>query len=264
MWIGEGYSVRQMAKQSRYSPRKLYHMINNCLKQTPVTPGLDLGHIKHYLIDGTFLHRPHSLIALMDAQTHTLVAGQYGVSENSEPQLLNFFEPLIQAGLCPQSFTIDGNPQMMKVLRKLWPGIILQRCLVHIQRQGLSWCRISPRTTYARHLRKLFLQVTKIKTLVDRDNFLAAFAKWESNFGVLINDRSKKGYVFSDIKRARSMLLRALPDMFHYLNDSSIPISTNGLESYFSRLKGHYRQHRGLRKEKRINYFRWYFYFVHK
>jgi len=38
------------------------------------------------------------------------------------------------------------------------------------------------------------------------------------------------GYVFSDIKRARSMLLRALPDMFHYLDNPLIPTSTNGLE----------------------------------
>ncbi len=239
-------------------------MINDCMKRIPFAPALDLGQIKHFIMDGTFLHRPSSLVALMDAQNHRLVAGQYGVSENSEPQLLKFFEPLIQAGLCPQSFTVDGNPQMIKVLRKLWPDIVVQRCLVHIQRQGLSWCRVSPRTTYARGLRKIFLQVTKIKTLADRDNFLTNFIKWEAKFGSLINDRRERGYVFSDIKRARSMLLRALPDMFHYLNNPSIPISTNGLESYFSRLKSRYRQHRGLRKEKRSHYFQWYFYFVPK
>lgn len=239
-------------------------MINDQLKQMPPPSALDLGQCQHFILDGTFLHRPRSLVALMDAQTHMLVAGQYGVSENSEPQLLAFFKPLVKAGLRPQSFTVDGNPSVIRFLRKLWPGVVVQRCLVHIQRQGLSWCRTSPKTPYARRLRKIFFQVTKIKTPADRDNFLSAFVDWENKYGSLIRSRPETGYVFSDIKRARSMLLRALPDMFHYLDNPLIPISTNGLEGYFSRLKSHYRQHRGLRKEKRKVYFQWYFHFVPK
>ena len=70
------------------------------------------------------------------------------------------------------------------------------------------------------------------------------------------------GRFFSDIKRARSMLLHALPDLFHCLDDPHISTTTNGLEGYFSRLKSHYRQHRGLRPHRRPNYFAWYFHFV--
>jgi len=239
-------------------------MINYHLKQIPPASMLDLGQCQHFILDGTFLHRPRSLIALMDAQTHTIAAGQYGVSENSEPQLQEFFERLIPAGLRPHSFTVDGNPNVIRVLRQLWPDVVVQRCLVHIQRQGLSWCRISPRATYARWLRKIFLQVTKIRTPADRDMFIGSVTDWESKYGSQISGRREAGYVFSDIKRARSMLLRALPDMFHYLDNPLIPTSTNGLEGYFSRLKGHYRQHRGLSKEKRRDYFRWYFHFVPK
>ena len=239
-------------------------MINYQLPQTPPPTTLNLDCCRHFILDGTFLHRPRSLIALMDAQTHTIVDGQYGVSENSEPQLLKFFDPLISAGLYPHSFTVDGNPKMTRVLRRLWPGVVIQRCLVHIQRQGLSWCRTSPKTTYARRLRQIFLQVTKIRTPVDRDMFLASVIEWESKYGSLIRSRRETGYVFSDIKRARSMLLRALPDMFHHLDNPLIPISTNSLEGYFSRLKGHHRQHRGLRKEKRRDYFHWYFHLVPK
>jgi len=239
-------------------------MINCQLQQTPPPSTLELGQCRHFILDGTFLHRPHSLIALMNAQTHTIVAGQYGVSENSEPQLLKFFEPLTSAGLCPLSFTVDGNPKMIRSIRQLWPDVVIQRCLVHIQRQGLSWCRISPKTTYARRLRQIFLQVTKIRTQADRDMFLGSVTDWESKYGSQISSRRETGYVFSDIKRARSMLLRALPNMFHYLDNPLIPTSTNGLEGYFSRLKSHYRQHRGLRKEKRRNYFQWYFHYVPK
>jgi len=239
-------------------------MINYCLKETSPKAGFGLGQCQHFILDGTFLNRPRSLVALMDAQTRMIVAGQYGVSERSEPQLREFLERVIPVGLCPSSFTVDGNPKTIKVIRKLWPDVVVQRCLVHIQRQGLSWCRTSPNTAYARQLRKIFLQVTKIRTLADRDTFLSAVIDWESKYGSRISVRRETGYVFSDIKRARSMLLRALPDMFHYLDTPLIPISTNGLEGYFSRLKSRYRQHRGLRKEKRDDYFRWYFHLVPK
>lgn len=69
---------------------------------------------------------------------------------------------------------------------------------------------------------------------------------------------AETGWVFSDLKRARSLLLAALPDMFHYLDDPAIPKSTNALEEYFARLKHKYRQHRGLAPPHRSAYFRWY------
>ena len=149
---------------------------------------------------------------------------------------------------------------MIRVLKALWPDAVIQRCLVHIQRQGLSWCRNSPKTPYARQLRKIFLQVTKIDTSKDREAFINLFIDWEDRHGTEISARKEKGRVFSDIKRARSMLTHALPNMFHYLDDPKIPTTTNGLEGYFSRLKSHYRQHLGLRPHRRANYFAWFFY----
>ncbi len=217
---------------------------------------------RYFILDGTFLHRPESMVALMDAQTHVIVAGKYGVSESSESQLGDFLGNLEEMGLRPTSFTIDGNPNVMKLVHKFWPGAVVQRCLVHIQRQGLSWCRTSPKTPYARRLRKIFSRVTSIRTPGDRDRFLELVTDWERKYGAQLSTRPETGYVFSDIKRARSMLIRALPDMFHYLEDPLIPISTNGLEGYFSRLKSRYRQHRGLSPRKRKLYFAWYFHLV--
>ena len=209
-------------------------MINDCLKRTTPKIVKDIVQYQHFILDGTFLQRPSCIVALMDTRTRMIVAGQYGISENSPSQLEKFFEPLIVAGLHPHSFTVDGHPKVIKTIGQLWPQVVVQRCLVHIQRQGLSWCRTSPKTTYARKLRKIFLQITKIRTSVDRTQFLSSVANWESRYGSLISSRRETGYVFSDIKRARSMLLRALPDMFHYLDNPMIPISTNGLEGYFS------------------------------
>lgn len=212
------------------------------------------------IFDGTFLHRPTSIVGLMDAKTNSVVSGKYGISENSERQLLSFFQPLKERLLSPVSCTVDGNPQAIKVLKVLWPSIIIQRCLIHVQRQGLMWCRRYPKRADARNLRDVFRQVTTIRTKEDKDCFLNRVWEWEEKYGQYIARQPEKGRVFSDIKRARSMLLKALPDMFHYLDNQNIPLSTNGLEGYFSRLKGHYRNHRGLKPSKRESYFNWYFY----
>ena len=156
---------------------------------------------------------------------------------------MSFFQPLKTKGLGPVSCTVDGNPQVMRTLKKLWPSIIIQRCLVHVQRQGLMWCRRYPKTTYGRNLKDIFLKATYIRTGEERDSFPGLFNEWEEKYGQHIETQPERGKVFSDIKRARRMILNALPDMFHYLVDPNIPFSTNGIEGYFSRLKRHYRQH---------------------
>lgn len=258
-WVIEGYSVRQLTQQSGHSRDKLYRIINYWLASSPSPDRSSLGGLKYVIFDGTFLHRPVSIVAIMAAKNNTVISGTYGISENSERQLLSFLKPLKERSLSPASCTVDGNPQAIRVLKQLWPSITIQRCLVHIQRQGLSWCRRYPKQTYARKLREIFRQVTYIRTKEERDRFTSCLEDWEEKYGRYIATEPERGRVFSDIKRARSMLLKALPDMFHYLDDPNIPATTNGLESYFSRLKGHYRHHRGLAPMKRKNYFNWYF-----
>lgn len=245
--------------QSGHSPAKLYRIIDYWLARPPVDKQGSPEDHKHLVFDGTFLHRPNSIVTLMDASTHTVIAGLCGINEYSSRQLLSFLTPLCERGLAPRSCTTDGNPHAIRAIRNLWPDILLQRCLVHIQRQGLMWCRQNPRREDAKALRGIFLSVTAINTKDEQDRFFEMVRSWEETYGQQVALRPERGRVFSDLKRARSMLLKALPDMFHYLDDPCIPRTTNGLEGYFSRLKRHYRNHRGLQAEKRKSYFDWYF-----
>lgn len=193
----------------------------------------------------------------MDAVTHKVLYGAYNLSEGPR-DLHAFFHILSQLGLSPKHATIDGNPALSQALQRQWPTIILQRCLVHIQRQGLSWCRRKPKRIDAKQLRKLFLDVCAIQTEDHQRQFLDGVKNWERRYGLYIAQTPEHGYVFSDLKRARSMLMAALPNMFHYLDNPSVAYSTNALEGYFSRLKEHYRRHRGLAVQHRYEYFQWY------
>ena len=221
-----------------------------------------LAEHQNLIFDGSFFHQNHPIVVLMDARTYTLIEGTYGINERSRNDLLTFFGPLRERGLNPCSCTIDGNQQIAWALRRTWPKIMLQRCLVHVQRQGLSWCRQRPKRIDAAALRMLFLQLSAVSTYEQRDQFLTDVNCWEQRFGQPIEDKPGHGKVFGDLKRARSMLLKALPDLFHFLKDPNIPRSTNGLEGYFSRMKKLYRNHCGLTRTK--NYCEWYFHLVLK
>lgn len=258
-WIREGYAIRQIATHTPHSTGKLRLIIGYWLSRTPDIIR-DYTGCKYLMCDGTFIHRPIGVLAAMDGYEHTVIDGQYGINEQSRAHLYAFFSALQQRGLCPKSCTVDGNMNMIRSLLDMWPNIIIQRCVVHIQRQGLMWCRRSPKRADAKHLRNIFLLVTVIDNKAQRDAFVERIRQWEQVFGRHIDQSQERGRVFSDIKRARSMLLKALPNMFHYLDDPLIPRSTNGLEGYFSRLKHDYRNHRGLSPHKRYNYFKWYFY----
>lgn len=213
---------------------------------------------RYLILDGTFLERRRGVFAVMDAERSRVVHNAHNVTEGPA-DMQRICAALVERAMQPKTATVDGNPHLIKTLRLVWPEIIIQRCLVHIQRQGLSWCRRFPKRTDAKRLRELFLQVTAIHTDIDRQHFVAQAEAWEQTHGCLIAHCPEHGWVFSDLKRARSMLMAALPDMFHYLNDHRIPISTNALEGYFARLKQRYRQHRGLAVKHREAYFAWYF-----
>ena len=248
-----------MSQQSGHSSAKLYRIIDHWLARKPEDSHSSLEKHHYTIFDGTFLHRPESIVALMDADQYAIICGEYGVRENSEPQLISFLQPLKQRSLSPVSCTVDGNPHAIRVLKQLWPDIIIQRCLVHIQRQGLSWCRQYPKRTDAKKLRELFLKVIHIHDHHQRNQFLESVDQWEQRYGHKIEEQPGRGWVFSDLKKARSMLLKALPNMFQYLDDPNIPNNTNGLEGYFSRMKRLYRNHNGLQTSKLKDYFNWHF-----
>jgi hypothetical protein len=255
-WIVEGYTVRQLAVQSGHSPRTIRRILKHWLQHSPPHPPA-LSAYRYLLLDGTFLYQRKGVFAVMDTERFSVIHAAPDMAEGPT-HLHPFCCTLAQRGLAPHSATIDGNPHLIRILRLFWPAILIQRCLVHIQRQGLSWCRQRPHRTDAKHLRTLFLHVMSIHTAADRDRYLSQVRAWERRYGRHIAHSKETGWVFSDLKRARSMLLAALPDMFRYLEDPLIAKSTNALEGYFARLKNKYRQHRGLACHHRDAYFRWY------
>ena len=64
-----------------------------------------------------------------------------------------------------------------------------------------------------------------------------------------------------ELYQAYNGIKRALPSMFHYLDNYKTSRTINPMEGYFSHLKADIKFHRGLSKEHFRNFIRWYVYF---
>lgn len=174
---------------------------------------------------------------------------------------------LILLGVQLESITTDGHKSVLKAIKKSLPDIIVQRCLVHIQRMCLLWLTRYPEHSSGQVLRQLVLMLLKIKTENDRLFWVRELDMWYKRHKEYIAEKTyneeKGGYWYKHrlLRRSYFSLKRTLPNMFHYLKNDRIPKTTNGIEGYFSHLKNHLDLHRGLTPKNRINFTKWYIYF---
>lgn len=259
--------MKQLACQKKLSVSTVRRIIHYWLSRPPAQARRPLDQATKYLIlDGTFLDRRTGIYAIMNAETFRLLKGYYNVQEGSR-DLPRIYAELSNEGLKPSVATVDGNPQQIKYLRAVWgPHVTIQRCMVHVVRQGLQWLRRNPKRMDARELKEIFLELQTVTTSTGRDQFLEHFRLWEERYGNGIEaeiarrrHKGSSGWVFSDLVRARSMLLNALPNLFHYIDNAMVAFSTNALEGYFGFMKERYRRHRGMSEQHRKAYFLWFF-----
>ena len=171
-----------------------------------------------------------------------------------------WFENLKQQGLYPDAIAMDGELSVLRAVKTVWPKTKIQRCLFHIQREGMRWLRTYPKTEAGRELRSLLSTLCYVKNFKERKIFIQNFRQWLQRHRDFIQSLPTINVAFKDLKRTITLINNALPDMFRYFGHS-LPATTNALESFYSRLKADYRRHRGLSQFNKIQYLKWYCYY---
>lgn len=193
----------------------------------------------------------------MNAQGQS-ISDHIHTSKEGYHYVLPWFLRLKSKGLNPICITMDGEQSVIRAIREIWPETKIQRCLYHIQREGLRWLRTFPKTQAGRELRAILSTLASVKSFKERDIFIQLFHSWINAHYTFIKTLPNSTIQFKDLKKTVTLIKNALPDMFHYLCDSNIPSTTNALEGFFSRLKSDYQRHRGLSPQHRISYLNWY------
>ncbi len=130
--------------------------------------------------------------------------------------------------------TIDWWISIFRAIISVYSEMIIQRCLVHIQRQVLSYISRNPKLREWKTLKYL----VSYKILSDSLLFPLLFSIWkQSNFYFLTEKRLnlKWGYSYKHdkIRKAVKHIENALPYMYQSAKVPNIEKSSNKLEWYF-------------------------------
>jgi hypothetical protein len=264
-WVVHRYTFEQLNKESGYSIRTLKTNFHQFLSKPPQLKFYPTEAL-HLMIDGTYFSNDICLIVYRDSEIKFTQLYRISDGERYE-EIKEDLENLLRLGITISSITCDGHRAILKAVKVVCKEVVLQRCLVHIQRECRLWLTTQPKTTEGLALLQIVNQLHLIKTEILRQHWLKQFYdwyEWNKNF---VNEKTFSAttnrfwYKHKMVRRSFSHLKNALPNMFHYLENNKIPCSTNGLESFFGHLKSHVLLHRGLTAQHRKSFIKWYLYF---
>jgi len=255
-----------IAKEKGCSISTIQRLFKSYL-DNPSIPQIKTNNNCHLLIDGTY----SSDWCQLNYFDNDLKYLQYFDMVKHETYLdyRMGLEALKKAGLKIVSITCDGHKGLLNAIYDVFPGIVVQRCVVHIVRMSIIYLRQKPRYFAAIELKKIVRELSYINSHDEKELWIKSFLDWEQTYYHFLQEKTehisgRKRYTHRLIRRTRSLIGHAIPSMFHYLDDPQIPKSNNGLECRFSYLKNNLRIHRGLSKKHVKSFLSWYAYFKYR
>ncbi len=264
-WVIKRRTIEDLSKESSYSQRTLKRLFNQYLSKPPklsVYPSEKVN----LIIDGTYFKNGLCLVLYRDyhiksTQLYRLSTGEHYTEIKED--LTN----LLSLGVQIESITCDGHRSIIKAVKEILPNILMQRCLVHIQRDCRIWLTKNPQSQAGYELKKVVSKLHLINNHKELSFWLLDLHNWFIKFREYINEKSynpetnRYWFTHKMVRRSFMTIKRALPDMFHYLDNPNIPKSSNSIESFFAHMKGHLNIHRGLSYNHRKQFIMWYLYF---
>jgi len=264
-WVMERQVYKTLARDSKMSQSSLQRLFNFYLLNPPQNAVRSKQHV-HLLIDGTYFSNGLCLILYYDKNLQYVQLYRHTNKEKYK-EIKEDLENLRKLGTDVYSVTCDGHKSTIKSIQKVYPNAIIQRCVVHVKRQALSWLGKYPKMRQAQELLKLIIPITRLETVEKINEWLANFHHWYLANEMFINEKSlsettgRLWYTHKNLRASCSHIINAIPHLFSYINDVEIPKTTNELEGYFTHLKEKLTLHKGLRFDKRKNFIKWYLYF---
>jgi hypothetical protein len=264
-WVLLKQTLEVVSGNSGYSTRTLKRFFHEYLSSAPklsVYPSEKVN----LLIDGTYFGKDLCLIVYRDnaikfTQLYRLSNGE------KYTEMKEDLENLLVLGVQIESITCDGHPSLLKAINKVCKDILLQRCIIHIRRMCRIWLSSKPKSEAGTELRKIISTVHQIQTETEKQDWIINLIYWYQKHESYVNQKSfneetgRYWYTHKMVRRSFTLIRKALPNMFHFINNPQVPSSTNGLESFFGHLKDNLSIHRGLSKQHRKNFIKWYLYF---
>lgn len=264
-WVMERQVYQNLVRDSGMSQSSLQRLFKFYLKSPPKNTVESKGHV-HLLIDGTYFENGLCLILYYDYDIQYVQLFR----ETNQEKFREIKEDLLnlkKLGTEVYSVTCDGHKAIMKAVIQIFPGAIVQRCVVHVKRQIKNYLGTKPQLVQAKELLYYSRQITRINSMEHAQQWLVEVHHWYKEHQEFINQKSVNEktaawwYTHKHLHQATTHLINAIPNLFSYLNDEQIPPSTNQIEGYFAHLKEKLTLHRGLKFEAKKSFIIWYLHF---
>ena len=230
---------------------------------TPPQPVPSVG-VRVLILDATsVVKRKLMLLIAGDGDGHVPVSWVDAPRECYDSWVV-FLTGLSWAAVTPAYIVCDGQRGLLKAIRHVYPQAKIQRCLIHIIRQASAWLTQCPRTQAGRELLALVKRLSHIQTKRQKRRWVRLFHCWDRRHNTFLKDRSygPRGhwwYTHRRLRGTRSLLKNALPDLFRFVTDPTIPKTSNHVEGGLNaRLKELFRCHRGLSPQRKLALAAWY------
>lgn len=186
------------------------------------------------IVDAVYLHkRTHAV--LIGRTKQKVVFWLFAERENFF-SWLSFFSRLPQ--FC--AVVCDGQKGIILALKTKWPDVVIQRCICHLIRLSLSKLTRNPKTLAGQKLRQIVVALSKVHTRRQKRRWIRKYHHWEKRYSLFIKEKtfgeiSQKGrrrwwYTHRNVRTVKTMIKRALPNLFTYIGHPHIPRSTNYVE----------------------------------
>jgi hypothetical protein len=261
-WLTGKTSLVEIAKEYKVSIKTVRRWFVSYWQSPPKTIPSDP--VRVLVLDGTsVVFRVCMLLIAGDADQSRPV-DWLAVERESHGTWLHFLTKMRNRGIMPTTVICDGQRGLLKAIPTVWPEAKVQRCLIHVIRQASIWLTQHPKTDAGRELLCLVRLLTLIRTRRQKRRWVRSFNYWRRRHYDFLKEKSYGPgkhwwYTHRKLRGVRSLLANAIPDLFRFVSDPTIPRTSNHVEGGMnSRIKELFCSHRGLSVQKKIVLASWY------
>jgi len=221
-------------------------------------------------IDGTYLKRWGC--ALVYKHKKDVIFYNFVIRENYHNYCYDLAR-ISESGYKICGVTSDKHGGLISSVKTLLPNIPHQHCLVHLQLSCQKLLTRNPKTETGVELLQIARHLNTITSHYEKNIWLKWLDRWEKRHTDFIKEKTyskeektKTGkpvwwYTHKNLRQAFRTLKTSENNAFLYLDNPNLSKDTNGLEAEFTHLKTKLRIHCGLKRQRRANFVKWYFYF---
>lgn len=234
-WLTDYQSLSFVAKKKKVHRTTLARRFKNTWSKIKQNTFIETGRSAVLILDGLYISNNCVVLVVFDGILNKPLLWGFAERENFLAWA-NILDRIKASGISVRGIVSDGQKGLILGVKTIFPGIPHQRCMTHVVRLSLAWLTMKPKIEAGALLRGLVLLLHKIKTKEESKIWIDSYLKWRETFNNFLKEKSinpltgYRWYTHRKLRAVNSLINRALPNLFIFLEDLFIPSTTNKVE----------------------------------